>query len=192
MRAFPSRARAMRASPRPSFDQNFADPNFADQNFAKPNFADASFPERRLRCKLPRHELSRAHGFAHQEPAAAASTAQPAAQADQGFDSFHRRGRAGLRPGAAKRPAAAAAGLRRHLRPAAADFARLDRAERAAPRRISTRASGSTPISSTRVRRFRARRPRQVGHDVQGPQRLHGRQRAARRHRSRRGLGLRL
>ena len=99
---------------------------------------------------------------------------------------------AGLRPGAAKRSAAATASLRRHLRSAAADFAGLDRAEppagagflrgRAARCRFPRRGSGAS----------RARRPRQVRDDVQRPQRLHGGQRAARRHRSRRRLGLRL
>ena len=113
-------------------------------------------------------------------------------EADQGFEFFADEPAQDYGQRAAERSAAAAASLRRHLRSAAADLARLDRPGAPRRRRISTRASGSMPISSTRVRRFRARRPRQVRHDVQGPQRLHGRQRAARRHRSRRRLGLRL
>ena len=178
--------RASRVELRPEFYRS----EFRQSEFRQGEFCRCQLPGvAGLRRKLPRHELSQR---AWLRSAGAGHGLRPWRSGRSRLRFLPQRAGAGLRPGAAKRPAAAIASLRRHLRSTAADFVGLDRAEpparagflrgRAARCRFPRRRSGDS----------RAGRPRQVRHDVQRPQRLHGGQRAARRHRSRRRLGLRL
>ena len=79
-----------------------------------------------LRRKLPRHELSQR---AWLRSTGAGHGLRPWRSGRSRLQFLPQRAVAGLRPGAAKRSAAATASLRRHLRSTAADFVGLDRAE---------------------------------------------------------------
>ena len=118
--SFPEPGSGDASFPESSFDQNFTDQNFGNQNFAKANFADASFPELQgFDCKLPRHELSQRAWF---RAAGAGHGLRPWRSGRSRlrfFSTTNRRRIMARRP--AKRPAAAIASVRRHLRSTAAD-----------------------------------------------------------------------
>ena len=188
MRASPRRSRAGRGlSPSPNFaEQTFGKQNFADASFADASFEDASFPEPSFPARTsPFSHLASTSldgGFRPAPHARPSKAIDPSPkQAAQDYVMASQGGSGQVPPSDPRR---AAAGLRRHLRPAAADCARLDRPMRAARRKTSTRASRPMPISSTRVRLgCRRRAPRAKLATLKEPQRLHGRQRAARRDR---------